>query len=204
MMFLLFLIFPLLISCSNSDKFNAKGKPEIELDIVCGQFAQYIYASAFISLNDELEYYYYYWLIDGERFNTNKLEMEKRVSYGEHFLEFVLKDISFGDTLSKGCTLRINEPLKIALLSPIEPYEATKTDMIEFQYRISGLDTWEGDPQIAIYISTNKDLLWQEGEIIENNFLKPPLKERVYYWGIKAFTERDTAFSEIRSIWIKN
>jgi len=192
-----------LISCSN--KFNDNNEHELELlGIVCGQSGSYIYALANISSIDDAKYYYSYWIIDGEFVSSsyNNLEVRKKVSYGEHFLKFVLID-NFGDTLSESCyDIRVNEPLKITLLSPVEKYEAAKTDTIAFQYKISGIDVWEENPQITIYISTIKDSLWKEGKIIENNFWIPT-KEQTYYWGIKAFTEQDSTFSEIRSICIK-
>jgi len=204
-----FLFFPamaalFLISCSDGDKF-ADGKPKIEFNIFYESFKYrnkpYIYAYANVLPKDgEEKYYYYYWMIDGERFYSRIVE--KNVSYGEHFLKFVLID-SFGDTLSESGVIRINEPLKITLLSPVEEYKAAKTDTIEFQCKISGIDEWEENPQIIVYISTDEEV-WENGKHIQDNFLIPPLNEQVYYWGIKAFTEQDTAFSEIRSVWIKN
>jgi len=191
-----------LISCSNSDKFNANSKPELELlGIVCGQSGAYMYAHANLSLTDDSEYYYYYWIIDGEQFY--KLDAQKRISYGEHSLKFVLID-NFLDTLSDSCyNIRINEPLKVTLLSPVEEYKAEKTDTIKFQYKISGIDTWEENPQARVYISTDKEV-WENGKQIDSLWI-PPFTEEVYYWGVKAFTGQDTAFSkEIRSVWIKN
>jgi hypothetical protein len=207
---LLFLIFPLLISCSDIDKFGGS-KPELELkiDYYVPSRRPYLYANVYLNdvyLNDSIEYYHYYWIINNER--DYRPNMQKEVPYGEHILKFILID-SFGDTLSKDTTVRINEPLKITLLSPVKDYEAEKTDTIKFQYKISGVDTWESEPKIAVYIYTDKDtlenreLLWEKENKIKNELLKPPLNEKVYYWGIKAFTEQDTALSEIRKICIK-
>jgi hypothetical protein len=201
----LFLILPLLISCSDSDKFNISSKHEIELNIFYEQFKYqdepYIYARANLSPIGNADYYYYYWIIDGERVSNsyNSFDMQKKVSYGEHFLKFVLID-SFNDTLSESDIVRVDEPLKITLLSPIEKYKAEKTDAILFQYKISGVDTWEREPKTVVYISVDEEK-WRP---LEDNFLAPPLNEQVYYWRIKAFTEQDTAFSEIRSVWIKD
>ena len=188
-----------LISCSD-DKFDANSEPELKFDIFCEEVkywnVPYIHAFADISVRDDAEYYYYYWIIDGERFY--RLDEEKKTSYGEHLLEFVLID-RFGDTLGESCVVRINEPLKVNLLSPIEKYEAAKTDAIVFQYKISGIDTWEENLQTETYISTDKKV-WKQID----GLLMPPLTEKVYYWRVKAFTEQDTTFSEIRSVWIKD
>jgi len=192
-----------LISCSDNAKFgNSEPEPEPELDIVYGQYRQYLYANAYLSLKYDPEYYYCYWVIDGELVSYDNLYVEKKVSYGEHFLEFVLID-HLGDTLSEGGIVRINEPLKVTLLSPIEKYQAAKTDTVKFQYKISGIDTWEKKSQIIVYISTDENI-WKNGKPIKDNFLLPPLSEQVYYWGVKAFTEQDTTYSEIRSLWVKN
>jgi len=197
-----FLFFPaiaalFLISCSDGYIFADNG-PELELDIFYGlkyQNGLYIDAHAYISPIYDAEYYYYYWIIDGESFYN--LDAQKKVSYGEHFLKFVLIDF-FGDTLSKSGVVRVNEPLKITLLSPIEEYEAAKSDTVKFQYKISGIDIWEENPQVEIYISTDKEV-WTQ---IDSLWMPPT--EDTYYWGIKAFTEQETANSEIRSLCIKN
>jgi hypothetical protein len=205
----LFLIFSLLISCSNSDKFNSSNKPVPEFEWYIYDNKSYLHAEVYLPLKDDTEYYRYYWIIDEEHFCDGCKYMQKKVSYGEHFLKFVLIDY-FGDTLSKDTVVRINEPLKITLLSPIDDYEALKTDSIVFQYKISGVDTWEKEPEIIVYISTDenvskdKKLFWENAVPRENKFLEPPLNELVYYWGIKAFTEQDSAFSEIRKVCIKN
>jgi len=196
-----------LISCSNSDKFDINNKPKIEFNIFYQSYKvgnkPHIYAYADITPRDGE--YYYYWVIDGKQYCYNyDLDYNcysENITYGEHILEFVLID-SFGDALSEYGIIRINEPLKITLLSPVELYEAAKTDTIKFQYKISGIDTWEEFPQVIVYISKDKEV-WENGKQIQDNFLVPQLNEQVYYWGVKAFTERDSAFSEIRSVWIK-
>ena len=199
------------ISCSDSE-FDTNSEPEIELYVNYQLFKYqnkpYLYAYADISPKyGEEEYYYYYWVLDGEKQCYNCQDIEKNISYGEHFLEFVLID-RFGDTLSESGVIQVDEPLKITLLSPIEGYRVAKTDTIKFQYKISGIDTWEENPQIVVYISTDENV-WENGNPIQDDFLLPPLKEQVYYWGVKAITKRDTVFSEIRSgetrsVWIRN
>jgi len=206
-----------LISCSDSEKFDNNSKNKIKFDIFYESFLNYknkpyIYVYASISpRGGEEEYYYYYWVLDGEKqcYNChgeqrcyNCRDMEKGVSYGDHVLEFVLIDI-YGDTLSESGVIRIDEPLKVTLLSPIEGYKMAKNDTIKFQYKISGIDKWEEEPQIMVYVSKDEEV-WENGQYIQNNFLAPPQTEQVYYWGVKAFTGQDTAFSEIRSVWIKN
>jgi len=209
--FLFFLAMAFLISCSDSDKFDANGKYKIEFDIFYQTYEHRnkprIYAYANITpRGGEDYYYYYYWKMDGKQLCYN-CDFDEEVSYGEHFLEFILID-RFGDTLSDGGVIRVDEPLKITLLSPVEEYRAAKTDTIKFQYKISGIDTWEENPQTFVYISTDKDV-WENGKPMQDNFLLPPLNERVYYWGVMAITKQDTTFSEIRSkeirsVWIKN
>jgi len=210
-LFFIAMVALLLISCSDNDKFDANSKSKIEFEVFyriskC-QSKPCIYAYADISPEDsEGIYYYYYWLIDGERLyrHDNKDMRRESISYGEHFLEFVLMDSFFGDTLSDGGVIQVDESLEITLLSPIEEYRAAKTDTIVFQYKISGIDTWEENPQTVVYVSTDKDV-WENGKPIKDNFLLPPLNERVYYWGVKAITKQDTTKSkEIRSVWIKN
>jgi len=195
-----------LISCSDGDKFDASGKRKLELrGIICEQYGSNIYTSANVLPIDKEGYYYYcYWTIDGERVSSNNypddncLEMKKEASYGEHFLKFILID-SFEDTLSDTCSIRIPEPLKITLLSPVDGYKAEKTDTIKFQYKISGIDTWEENPQTKVYISTDKEV-WEPID----SLLTPPFTKDVYYWKVKAFTEQDTTErEEFRSIWIK-
>jgi hypothetical protein len=203
-----FLFFPaiaalFLISCSDSDKFNISSNPELGLEnIYCEQVQNepYIYARTNLSLKNRAEYVWY-WIIDEKYVNNySPFEFEEKVSYGEHLLKFVLID-SFGDSLTDSCVVSVNEPLKITPLSPIKNYAAAKTDTIVFQYKISGVDTWEENLQISIYISTDKDV-FEKGEI-ENNPWVPPQSNQTYYWGIKAFIGQDTAFSEPRRIWIK-
>jgi len=169
-----------LISCSENDKFNADSAPKLEFAITYDvRYREpYIYARANIP-KDYAEYYYCYWMIDEERFNNQSAQ--KKVSYGEHILKFTLLDL-FGDTLNKSDTIRVNEPLKITLLSPIDEYEASITDTIIYKYKVSGVDTWEK-------LDTLVNILW--------------LNDSVYSWKVKAFTEQETVTSEIRSVCIK-
>jgi len=172
----------LLVSCSNSDIFNENSKSEFEFEIFYETFIYrdelYIYAYPY-SLDKYGEEYDYYWVIDGERFYGQYLD--RNISYGEHFLEFVLID-SFGDTLSESGVIRVNEPLKITLLSPVNGYEAAITDTIIYQYKINGVDAWEK-------LHTLVDTLW--------------VNDSVYSWRVKAFTEQDTVVSEERRVCIK-
>jgi len=143
----------------------------------------------------------YFWIIDKDTISIS--DSTYNVNYGEHFLKLVLVD-TFGDSISESAYIQMDEPIKITMLSPVDNYEASKTDRLVFQYRISGIDTWEeGTWKDSVYVSTDENV-WEEGIALENNFLRPPLNERVYYWGIKV-SNQDTAFySEIRSVWIKN
>jgi len=215
LLFFLAMAAVLLISCSDSDKFNANSESKIEFDVYYQLFKYqnkpYLYAYADISpRNGEEDDYYYYWVMDGvqqcynchgEHKCYNCRDIEKNISYGEHFLEFILID-SFGDTLSDGGIIQVDEPLKITMLSPVDEYNIAKADTIEFQYKISGIDTWEENPQTVVYISTDEDV-WENGKPIQDNFLLPPFDEQAYYWAVKAFTKQDTTYSEIRSVWIK-
>jgi len=187
-----------LISCSDGDKFSMSSKLELELpDIKCGKTPNELYVGAYADgTPTNTEYYYFYWIIDGKLISNsyNKLSVQERVSYGEHIIEFVLID-SFEDTLSKSCYV---STYKVTLLSPVDKYKAEQNDTIKFQYKISGIDTWQENPP-EVYISTDKEN-WKQIDSI----LPPPFADTVY-WRVKAFTEQDTAFSEIRSIlWIKD
>jgi hypothetical protein len=149
----------------------------------------------------------YFWIIDEDTIPS--FDSSYVLSYGEHFVKLILVDV-FGDSTSESAYIQIDEPLKITLLSPVEDYQAPKNAQLVFQYRISGIDTWEAPLEDTVYISTdenvleNDTLLWEEGKALESKFLKPPLNERVYYWGVKV-SNQDTAFySRVRSVWIKN
>jgi len=144
----------------------------------------------------------YLWIIDEDTIHSG--DSFYNVNYGEHFVKLILVD-TFGDSLSESTYLRIDEPLKITLLSPVHEYEAAKKDIIEFQYHISGIDTWEeGMWKDTVYVSTDTTLLWEEGNALKNIFFKPPSIQRDYYWGVK-ISKQDTAFySRIRKICIKD
>jgi len=149
----------------------------------------------------------YLWIIDSDTIPSSEKSFKAR--YGRHFVKLVLVDV-FGDSISESAYLRIDEPLGIAMFSPVDGYEASKNDTLVFQYRISGIDEWESTLADTVYISTdenvleNDSLLWADGTALENKFLKPPLKERVYYWGIKVANQDTAYYSRIRSVWIKN
>jgi hypothetical protein len=165
---------------------------------------------SFISLKDLDACYLkgYAWIVNGDTI-PHSSEKTYDIGYGENFVKLIFVD-AFGDSLSESARLRIDEPLGIIMLSPVDEYEAQRYDTLAFQYRISGLDVWERPLRDTVYISTdkkvleNKALLWEEGVALRNKFLRPPLNEQVYYWGVKA-SNKDTAYySEIRSVWIKN
>jgi len=143
----------------------------------------------------------YLWIIDEDTIPSG--ENSYNVSYGEHFVKLVMVD-TFGDSISESAYIRMDEPLKITLLSPVENYEASRTDRLVFQYRVSGIDIWERNVwKDSVYVSTDENV-WEEGKALETNFLRPPLNKQVYYWGVKV-SNQDTAFySEIRSVWIKD
>jgi len=148
----------------------------------------------------------YLWIIDDDTIPSS--DKTYRTIYGKHFVKLVLID-TFGDSISEGKHLYIDEPIEITMLSPVDEYEAAKNDTLVFQYKINGIDEWE-TWQDTVYVSTdenvleNDSLLWAEGKALENKFLKPPLTGEAYYWGIKV-SNQDTAFySEIRKVCIKS
>ncbi|MCL1967093.1 MAG: hypothetical protein FWF67_04360 [Fibromonadales bacterium] len=148
----------------------------------------------------------YLWIIDGDTIPSS--EKSNKAVYGEHFVELVLVD-TFGDSISEGRYIQIDEPLRITMLSPVNDYEARRNETLVFQYRISGIDTWE-TWEDTVYVSSdekvleNETLLWEEGRALANKTLRPPLNEQVYYWGVKISNQDTAFFSRIRSVWIKN
>jgi len=113
----------------------------------------------------------YIWIIDNDEI------------YGEHFVKLILVDV-FGDSISYSTSIRVDEPLRITLLSPIDDYEASKTEDIKYQYHISGIDKWEeGDWRYTI-------------DTVDET-------EQFYDWRVKVFNQ-DTIYSEIRRVWIKD
>jgi len=196
----------LMLSCSESDKFSSEKSHVIQLNGIhhtLNGSDLFLYAdlrldSAQIPLDSAAKYYLndYFWIINNiiSRSNRNA----HKVGYGEHFVKLVLID-TYGDILSDSITVIINEPLKIELLSPIEKFSNfAKTDSLEFRYKISGIDSWEQASSL-LYVSTDKNSLWEEENILQSNILRPPLTD-IYFWGVKAFTEQDSAVSNIRCI----
>jgi len=149
----------------------------------------------------------YLWIVDNDTIHSS--DEFNKVTYGEHFVKLVLVD-AFGDSISESRYIQIDEPLRITMFSPVDYYEAQRNETLVFEYRISGIDTWEAALEDTVYISTdenvleNDTLLWTEGKALENKVLKPPLNAQDYYWGVKV-SNQDTAFySEIRRVCIRN
>ncbi|MDR2553838.1 MAG: hypothetical protein LBC64_00280 [Fibromonadaceae bacterium] len=148
----------------------------------------------------------YLWIVDKDTIHSS--DEFNKVTFGEHFVKLVFVDV-FGDSISESARLRIDEPLKVTMLSPVDGYEAQRSETLVFEYRISGIDTWE-TWEDTVYVSSDakvledETLLWIEGKALENKTLKPPLNKQAYYWGVK-LSNQDTAFySEIRSVWVRN
>jgi len=182
------------ISCSNSDTFRDENLRAIKIDgVSC------INANISPSLAD---IYYYFWIINGDTIH----DVSPKTGFGEHSVKLVLID-AFGDSVSDSISCRINEPLKIELLAPIDGFSGLSiADLPEFQfqYRISGVDSWE-EVVSNVYISTDKDSLWKEENIFKPSLIES-MHEAEYYWGVKAFTKPDSELvsSEKRRIWLKD
>ena len=196
----------LMLSCSDSDEFGSEKSNVIQLKGISYYTPRanelYLYEDLRLvnSENsvqfrlDSAKYYLgdYFWIIDSDTIRSNK--NPHRASYGEHFVKLVLIDV-YGDTLSDSITVRLNEQLRIELLSPIDGFsDFSKTDSLEFRYKIGGVDSWE-QASSFVYVSTDENSLWKEENILPDNILKPPLDD-IYFWGVKAFTEQDTVFSK--------
>jgi len=209
----LFVVSFFIISCSDSDKFSGEKNQQIRIE---GIDYEVYYGELYLLGILQSEIVNNCWIINGKYsyvslknlgtcYLSDYLWIIDNAGYGEYLVKLVLVD-TFGDSISDSAYIKINEPFKITLLSPVENYKASKTDTLSFQYHISGIDTWED----TVYISTdenvleNKALLWENGKAMENKFLEPPLNELVYYWGIKVSTQDTAFYSEIRSVWIKN
>jgi hypothetical protein len=194
----------LALSCSDSDKFSGGKSPVIQLRGISSDSRAndlYLYEDLRLVDSEESVPFYldyskgylsdYFWIIDNDTVRSNK--NPHRTGYGEHFVKLVLID-AYGDTLSDSIYVRLNQPLMIELLSPIYGFsDFSKADSLEFRYKISGVDSWE---QVSsfVYVSTDENSLWKEENILEKNILRPPLAD-IYFWGVKAFTEQDSASS---------
>ena len=199
----------LMLSCSDSEKFSSEKSHVIQLKGISSTSRAnelYLYEDLWLVNSehsvpfrlDSAKYYLndYFWIIDSDTIRSNK--NPHRTGYGEHSVKLVLID-AYGDTLSDSISVRLDEPLKIDLLSPIDGFsDFSKTDSLEFRYKISGVDSWE-QAFSFVYVSTDTNSLWKEENILRDNILKPPLDD-IYFWGVKAFTEQDTVFSMHRQV----
>jgi hypothetical protein len=142
----------------------------------------------------------YLWIIDNDTISSFKNPYN--AGYGEHLVKLVLVDV-FGDSISDSTYIKINKPLKVELLSPINGFsDLAKVDSLVFQYKISGADSWE-ETQSFIYFSQYRVSLWEEENILPNNVLKPPgppFDNLRYFWGVITHTEQESDTSEIRCI----
>jgi len=192
-----------LISCSGSDNiFDEKSHIRFLPDFSCEIFRNtmflhgYIYVDGeFVSYNlsDLLKDGYlrdFFWIVNND--TIRELPVEKEVPCCEHSIKLFITDI-FGDTANFSDSICIHkpEPLEITLLSPINGFELSETPIFEYKINKEGLS--------YVYVSTDSSSLWEE-----KNIFKPftKLTEEMYFWGVKAFTEQDTTFSEIRQIWL--
>jgi hypothetical protein len=226
--FALFAAFFLVFSCSDSDKFSGESNQQIRIEGLLYESYEseiHLYGNCFSGncstsvncfkiIDDKCCLYSkdlnachisdYLWVIDNDTILSSESPFYD-VGYGEHHVKLILVD-AFGDSINYSESIKINEPLGVTLLSPVENYEASKNNKLVFQYRVRGIDTWED----TVYVSAdksvlaNEDLLWEKGVALENKFLEPPLKEQVYCWGVKVSTQNTTFHSRIRRVWIKN
>jgi hypothetical protein len=143
----------------------------------------------------------YLWIIDDKIIPS--YQNPYNVGFGEHLVELVLIDL-YGDSISYSASIRINEPLKITLLSPINGFSTTEP--VIFQYNISGVDSWE-QMRSFVYASTDKESLWEKENRLADNVLSTPIEKPVF-WGVMAFTDSGDSVrstdKEIRYLWPKN
>jgi len=196
-----------LISCSEGDNFfdenDEKNYTRISPYFSCDTLKNtmslhgYIYDVNYklYNLSYSLENNYlqdFFWIVNGD--TIREFAVEKEMPYGEHFVKLFITDI-FGDTASFIDSCWIKEPFSINLLSPVDSFSINSP--VEFQYEINGKDELKG---VFVYASKDKNSLWEEENLWEeediNKTLEPP-----YFWGVKAFTEDDTCYSEIR--WVQ-
>jgi len=150
-----------------------------------GKYGKYSYVS--LKNLDACYLSDYLWIVDDDTIPSS--EESYKVNYGEHFVKLVLVDI-FGDSISYDDSLQIDEPIKITLLSPVDNYEALKTEKIKFQYHISGT-------------------AWEEGkwEDTVDIVCVPANNKLACDWRVKLYNqdEDDTIYSqERRKVWIEN
>jgi len=180
-----------IISCSNSDKFDSGNIYKIQIDSI--SYKYYLYGDFSLEspeysgsiLFDSLEKYIinYYWIINDTVVNLKNPKLNYGLNYGLNSAELFLID-HFGDTISAGKNFCLDEPLKIELLSPINNYHSSKTEILEYQYNISGWNCKENIRDSVI--TTEKD---------ENN---------CFFWRVTVFTEQNTDFSESRKVCLED
>jgi len=186
--FSLFVVFFLIISCSDSDKFSGEKNYPIRIEGFYYEVDKSGKVELYAGLQSEKNCFSgicttfrdCYWVINNKCCISSKnlsachisdylwiidndtipsFENPYDAGYGEHFVKLVLVD-TFGDSISDSTYIQVDEPLKITLLSPVEEYKALKTDRLVFQYHISGIDIWEETAwQDTVYISTDENVL---------------------------------------------
>jgi hypothetical protein len=225
----LFIAFFLVISCSDSDKASGEKNQQIWIDGIDYEvYDSKLYlignlqskTKSCISnnfgicdvnncwlINGEYGYYSlkkldachlkdYLWIIDNDTIPSFKNPYN--AVYGEHLVSLVLVD-AFGDSINYSEYIKINEPLKVELLSPIHNFDFLEADSIKFEYKIRGVDSWE-QVQSSVYVSATRDLLWEEEKKLPSDVFKPPWSESNYFWGVIASTEFESDTSRIRCI----
>jgi len=227
----LFVAFFLIISCSDSDKFSGEKNQQIQIqgffyeDDESGKV--YLYASLQSEKNcfsgNCTTFSDCYWVINGKCCISSKnigachlkdylwiidddtipsFGNPYKAGYGEHFVKLVLVDI-FGDSINYSEYIKMNEPLKVNLLSPVHGFDFSEADSIVFQYKINGIDSWE-QAEHSVYVSATEDLLWEQEKKLPSDVFKPSESEQRYFWGVIAHTEFESYIesdtSEIRCI----
>ncbi|MCL2101604.1 MAG: hypothetical protein FWH22_07825 [Fibromonadales bacterium] len=187
----LFIILIMLISCTDVDKFSdaESFKLIIENEITYQVVGNELRLEGNI---DQIEYYIndYFWIVNEDTIRSI-IRPRIAINYGEYFVKLILIDF-YGDTISDSLLIRHNESLEVELLSPIDGF-LDCSETLEFSYRISGVDSWE-EAEALVYVSADENSLWQEKNIWQNSV------DNVCFWGVKAWTEQDTALSSIRRL----
>ena len=214
--FALFAAFFLIISCSDSDKFSGEKSQRIRIEGIFYEPEELGKVSLYADLQAEKNccsgtcttFSDCYWIINGKcRISSKNLgacyikdylwiidndtipsfENPYNAGYGEHLVKLVLVD-AFGDSINYSDSIKMDEPLKVELLSPVRGFNFSETDSIIFQYKISGVDSWE-KADSSVYVSATKDLLWEEENKLPSDVFKPPWDELTYFWGVIVHTE---------------
>lgn len=122
-----------------------------------------------------------------------------------------------GDTLRHCIPVFINAKAMVQNLSPKNGINhISRTDTLEFQWEISGLDSWE-KAECAIYFSPSEKELWNSTpkktpcfkpfKISASNFSSETSNAPLYFWGIqfKTYsTHTETAYSAASSFRLKS